>query len=154
MRGLPFAVSEPLKKYPNYDPVLSKHLLAQAGYPNGKGFPEVTFSYPAAAGSLGPVTTGLVVQALAANWNQVLFGGSSTLLLQELDNTTFYQKMQAKPETEIEMGLISYGMDYFDASNMMSVYQSGGRHDWNHAQYDHLLAHGAAVSHPHPPPEI
>jgi ABC-type transport system substrate-binding protein len=146
MEGYPFAVSEPLKKYTNYSPALAQSLLAQAGYPNGKGFPEVTFSYPAALGSLDQVTTGLFVQALAANWNQVLFGGGSTLLLQELDNSTFYQKMEAQPETEIEMGAVSYGMDYFDASNMLSVYKSGGRHDWDNAQYDHLLAEGAVTS--------
>ncbi|MGH2347329.1 MAG: ABC transporter substrate-binding protein, partial [Chloroflexota bacterium] len=146
MDGYPFAVSDPLKKYTNYDPAMAQKLLAEAGYPNGKGFPEVTFSYPTSTGSMDTVTTGLFVQALAANWNKVLFGGGSTLLLQELDTTTFYQKMEAQPETEIEMGLISYGMDYFDASNMLSVYQSGGRHDWDNARYDHLLAQGAAAS--------
>jgi ABC-type transport system substrate-binding protein len=146
MDGFPFAVSEPLKKYTNYNPALAQHLLAQAGYPNGKGFPEVTFSYPAYLSNLDSGTMGLVVQALAANWNKVLFGGNSTLLLQELDFSTFYQKMQAKPETEIEMGMVSYGMDYFDASNMLGVYQSGGRHDWNNARYDHLLAQGAVVA--------
>jgi ABC-type transport system substrate-binding protein len=146
MGGFPFAVSDPLKKYTNYNPAMAQKLLAQAGYPNGKGFPEVTFSYPAALGTLDPVTTGLFVQALAANWNKVLFGGGSTILLQELDNATFYAKMQAKPETQIEMGAVSYGMDYFDASNMLGVYQGGGRHDWNNAQYDKLLAQGAAVA--------
>ena len=89
MPGFPFAVSDPLKKYTNYDPALAQQLLAEAGYPNGKGFPEVTFSYPAAVGAIGPAVTGLVVQALAANWNQVLFGGNSTLLLQALDFATF-----------------------------------------------------------------
>jgi len=42
------------------------------------------------------------------------------------------------------MGFVSYGMDYFDASNMLSVYKGGGRHDWDNAQYDNLLAQGAA----------
>ncbi len=146
MPGFPFAVGDPLKKYTNYDTSMAQSLLSQAGFPKGKGFPEVTFSYPAAVGAIGPTTTGLVAQALAANWNQVLFGGNSTILLQELDVATFYKKMEAQPETEIEMGFISYGMDYFDASNMLSVYQSGGRHDWNNKQYDHLLAQGGAIA--------
>jgi len=146
MPGFPFSNQSPLIKYTNYDPTTAQKLLAKAGYPNGKGFPEVTFSYPAQLGTMDPVVTGLFVQALAANWNKVLFGGNSTLLLQELDNATFYAKMQAKPETQIDMGAVSYGMDYFDASNMLGVYQGGGRHDWNNAQYDHLLAQGAAVA--------
>ena len=106
----------------------------------------MTFSYPAAVGAIGPVTTGSVVHALAHNWNQVLFGGNSTVLLQEMDNPTFYKKMETLPETEIEMGFISYGMDYFDASNMLSVYKSGGRHDWDNKQYDNLLAEGGLRS--------
>jgi ABC-type transport system substrate-binding protein len=33
-------------------------------------------------------------------------------------------------------------MDYFDASNMLSVYKGGGRHDWDNSQYDELLVKG------------
>jgi ABC-type transport system substrate-binding protein len=49
------------------------------------------------------------------------------------------------------MGFGTYGMDYFDASNMLSIYKSeqmGGRHDWNNTQYDNLLAQGAAAFNP------
>ncbi|MGO9659090.1 MAG: ABC transporter substrate-binding protein [Acidimicrobiales bacterium] len=145
MPGYPFAVTAPLVKYTNYDPDLAASLLAQAGYPKGKGFPSVTFSYPATASEIDTTTVGLAVQALAANWNTVLFGGNSTLLLEELDTSTFVKKMENQPETEIEMGFTSYGMDYFDASNMLSVYKGGGRHDWDNAQYDDLLAKGAAA---------
>ena len=52
------------------------------------------------------------------------------------------------------MGFISYGMDYFDASNMLSVYKGGGRHDWDNAQYDDLLAEGAAAFNKSKRPEI
>jgi ABC-type transport system substrate-binding protein len=147
MPGYPFAISQPLEQYTNYSPSLAQSLLKQAGYPGGKNFPSVTLSYPANPSGLNPVLAGQVVQALAANWNQVLFGGGATILLQELDTSDFYTKMEAKPDTEIQMGFITYGMDYFDASNMLSVYKSekqGGRHDWNSAQYDNLLAEGAA----------
>ncbi len=144
MPGYPFAISDPLKKYTNYNPELAQRLLAEAGYPGGKNFPSVTFSFPAATGALISSTVESVVQALSDNWNQVLFGGNSTLLLSQMDTATFYSKMEAQPETEIEMGFVSYGFDYFDASNMLSVYKAGGRHDWDNAQYDNLLTQGAA----------
>ncbi len=143
MEGYPFAISKPLEPDTNYDPAKAQKLLAQAGYSKGQGFPTVTFSYPAAVGAVDSTTTGLIAQALAQNFNQVLFGGGSTVLLQELDNSTFYKKMESLP-TQIEMGMVSYGMDYFDASNMLSVYKAGGRHDWDNAHYDNLLAQGAA----------
>jgi ABC-type oligopeptide transport system substrate-binding subunit len=145
MPGFSFSVTQPLEKYTNYDPALAQRLLAEAGYPKGKGFPSVTFTYPAGNGRLDSTTVGLVVQALSANWNQVLFGGNSTLLLSELDGSTFYSKMEAIP-TQIEMGFVSYGLDYFDASDMLGVYKSGGRHDWDNTTYDDLLAQGAATS--------
>jgi ABC-type transport system substrate-binding protein len=147
MPGYPFAVSEPLEKYTNYDPAMAQKLLAEAGFPNGKGFPTITFSYPSGPSGLNPLLVETIVQALSDAWNTTLFGGNTTLLLQELDTTDFYTKMEAKPDTQLQMGFITYGMDYFDASNMLSVYKSeamGGRHDWNNAQYDNLLAQGAA----------
>jgi len=144
--GYPFAVTKPLEKYTDYNPALAQRLLASAGYPGGKGFPTVTFTYPAAAGGLNSTLTGSVVQALAANWNAVLFNGNATILLQELDNTTYYSKLEGHPT--LEMALSTYGMDYFDASNMLSVYKSGGRHDWDNSQYDNLLAQGAAEPNP------
>ncbi len=149
MPGYPFAVAQPLEQYTNYDPELAQRLLAEAGFPKGKNFPTITFSYPANPSGLNPLLAESVVQALSDGWNQTLFGGAAQLLLQELDTTTFYKMMENKPDTQIQMGFITYGMDYFDASNMLGVYvseQQGGRHDWNNAQYDELLIKGRQAS--------
>ena len=97
MPGYPFAVSQPLEKYTNYDPELAQKLLAEAGFPNGKGFPTVTFSYPASPSALDRTTRDWSCRRCRDNWNQVLFGGNSTLLLQEMDTVDFYTKMEAKP---------------------------------------------------------
>lgn len=138
MEGYPFAIQDPLKPLTNYDPKKARSLMAEAGYPGGKGFPQVTLDwFPTLPGN--PES---VAQALVANWNKQL---GLNIQLQELDQTTFYNRMNAKP-TQINFGLVSYGMDYFDASNMLSVYKGGGRHNWNNAQYDSLLAQGAAES--------
>lgn len=48
-----------------------------------------------------------------------------------------------KPDTTIDFGYISYGMDYPDPSNMLTVMKGsdlGGRHTWNNKQYQELLA--------------
>jgi ABC-type transport system substrate-binding protein len=138
MPGYPFAVTDPLKPLTNYDPQKAQSLLSEAGYPGGKGFPQVTFNW----WSFAQGNFESVVQALTANWNKIL---GINIQLQQLDKTTFYTRMNAKP-TQIAMGFVQYGMDYFDASNMMSVYKGGGRHNWDNAQYDALLAQGAAES--------
>ena len=138
MPGYPFAVTDPLKPLTNYDPDKARSLLKAAGYPKGQGFPKVKFNWWANAVSKSEA----VVQALTQDWNKQLGVG---IELQELDKTTFYANMNAKP-TKIQMGYVSYGMDYFDASNMLGVYKSGGRHNWNDADYDKLLAQGAAES--------
>ncbi|MBO0701674.1 MAG: twin-arginine translocation signal domain-containing protein, partial [Candidatus Dormibacteraeota bacterium] len=45
MQGYPFAVQDPLKPLTNYDPAKAKQLLSDAGYPGGKGFPQVTLDW-------------------------------------------------------------------------------------------------------------
>lgn len=131
MPGFPSSIQDPLIPLTNFDPAKAKQLLAEAGYPGGKGFPEVTFYIRGA----GPSTDPAVTQALQAGWQQVL---GVKINLQNLDMPTFMKRLNAKP-TQIPFGWISYGMDYFDASNMLGVWKGGGRHNWNNKQYDDLL---------------
>ena len=37
-------------------------------------------------------------------------------------------------------------MDYLDATNMLSVWKSGGRHNWNNAEFDKLVKDGGAIT--------
>jgi ABC-type transport system substrate-binding protein len=137
--GFPSSITDPLKPLTNFDPAKGKQLLADAGYPNGQGFPEVTFYWIP-----NTPTNPAVVQALAAGWQQTL---GVKISLQQLDQTSFYARMNAKP-TQIPFGWISYGMDYFDASNMLGVYKGGGRHSWNNSQYDNLLTQAGPETNP------
>jgi ABC-type transport system substrate-binding protein len=131
MPGYPSSINDQLQSLTNFDPQKAKQLLADAGYPGGKGFPAVTFYIRGG----GPSTDNAVTQALAAGWQQVL---GVKINLQNLDQPTFMSKLNAKP-TQMPFGWVSYGMDYFDASNMLGVWKGGGRHNWNNAQYDNLL---------------
>ena len=47
--------------------------------------------------------------------------------------------INAKP-TEILFGYVSYGMDFLDPVNMLSVWKSGGRHSWSNPEFDKALA--------------
>jgi peptide/nickel transport system substrate-binding protein/oligopeptide transport system substrate-binding protein len=51
-----------------------------------------------------------------------------------------------KKPTEIQFGLISYGMDYLDASNMLGVFKSGGRHTWSNPEFDQLVTDASSFT--------
>jgi len=50
--------------------------------------------------------------------------------------------MNAKP-TQIQFGMVSYGFDFLDPSNMLGVWLSSGRHNWANAQYDQMVKSAA-----------
>ena len=54
-------------------------------------------------------------------------------------------ELNDKPK-KIQFGLISYGMDYLDASNMLGVFRSGGRHNWNNAEFDKLVNEASSMT--------
>jgi ABC-type transport system substrate-binding protein len=129
--GFPGSITGPLEGLTNFDPAMAKKLLADAGFPGGKGFPDQTFYVRGA----GPPSDPAVTQALAATWQQVL---GVNIKLQNLEQPDFMKKLNSKP-TAIPMGWISYGMDYFDATNMLGVFLSGGRHSWKNDAFDKLV---------------
>src|SRR6476646_246892 len=54
-----------------------------------------------------------------------------------MDNLT------AKP-TKVAFGFLSYGMDFVDPYNMLSVWLSGGRHSWSNKDFDQKVKDAAA----------
>ena len=53
--------------------------------------------------------------------------------------------MNAKP-TQIQFGMVSYGFDFLDPYNMLSVWLSGGRHNWNNVEFDTQVKKAAAFT--------
>ena len=137
MPGFPDANSQGLKDIQNYDPAAAKALLAEAGYPDGKDFPKLTLWLRNEA----PVRQAMA-QAIAASIKQNL---NIDVEVSNKENKTFTDAMNAKP-TQIQFGMVSYGFDYLDASNMLSVWLSGGRHNWNNTQFDDLVKKAAAFT--------
>jgi ABC-type transport system substrate-binding protein len=129
--GFPASNTEELASIQSFDPELGKKLLAEAGYPDGKDFPKLTLTVRGGAVPIEDATT----QAYAAMLKEHL---NIDVELQTIDRQAFYDAMNAKP-TEILFGWVSYGMDYFDASNMLGVWMTGGRHSWSNEEYDRLV---------------
>jgi ABC-type transport system substrate-binding protein len=129
--GFPASNTEDLADIQNFDPELGRELLAEAGYADGEGFPSLTMNVVTGQAPIYEATA----QAYASMLNEHL---GIEVEIQSLDPQAFYAAMNADPD-EIQFGFISYGMDYFDASNMLGVWHSSGRHSWSNDEFDSLL---------------
>ena len=137
MPGFPAANSEAFKDTFPYDVEKAKELLTAAGYPDGEGFPKLTLALRSE-----PALPTAIAQSYAAAITEQL---GIEVEVQNMERDTFMAGLTAKPTT-IQIGLISYGMDYLDASNMLGVFHSGGRHTWNNPDFDALFDEAAAFT--------
>jgi ABC-type transport system substrate-binding protein len=123
-QGFPASNVEALKDIQKFDPDAAKQLLSDAGFPDGKGFPAITITQRGGAAPLEVAT----IQAYASMLKQHL---NIDAQVQNLDRPAFYADMK-----KISLGFVSYGMDYFDPSNMLSTWLTTGRHSWGNADFD------------------
>ncbi|MBX3069396.1 MAG: peptide ABC transporter substrate-binding protein [Thermomicrobiales bacterium] len=126
--GFHSANPERLKDLVVYDPELAKQELADAGFPDGEGFP----SYDLFLRDPSP-TVQTVAQAIQAMLKENL---GIEVGIQSLERGIFTERNNAH---ELPFVLIPWDMDYYDASNFMGVYVTGGRHAWSNAEYDTLV---------------
>jgi peptide/nickel transport system substrate-binding protein/oligopeptide transport system substrate-binding protein len=73
-----------------------------------------------------------VAQALGAMIKQNL---NIDVEVVQQDAQSYMAALTAQP-TQISLGFIRYGMDFFDPYNMLSVWLSGGRHSWSNEEFD------------------
>jgi ABC-type transport system substrate-binding protein len=137
MPGFPAANSSAHQETYAFNVEGAQQLLAEAGYPNGEGFPKLTLKLRAE----GP-TPLAVAQAYAAALNESL---GIEVEVNNMDFKAFMDELNAKP-TGVQFTLISYGMDYLDPSNMLGVFLSGGRHPWSNAEYDSLVREASSFT--------
>jgi len=119
-----------LREFQAYDCAAAQELLAEAGYPDGEGFPDLTLQlrgepesviprYVAAAGSIG--------ECLNIN-----------LEVNNMEFSAYMDALLARP-TDLQFGGVSYGMDYLDPANLLgTLWRSDGRHSWRNAEFDEI----------------
>jgi len=137
MPGFPDSNSAAFEATYPYDIEKAKQLLADAGYPNGEGFPKLTLKLRAAAAIPAAVS-----QAYAATLKDEL---GIDVEVSNMEFKTFMDELNAKP-TQVQFGEISYGMDYLDPSNMLGVFLSGGRHNWSSTAFDDLIRQASPLT--------
>ena len=126
--GFPAANSEALASIQAYDPDLARNLLAQAGYPDGKGFPAVSIWLRGET----------IVNSTAAEAVQAMLKQSLNIEVgvRNVERKVFTETMNAK---ELTLALIPYRYDYVDASNLLTLWLSNGRHPWYNERFEELV---------------
>ncbi len=118
-----------------YDPERARKLLAEAGFPGGKGFPRADVSY-----NEDPDYRA-VSENLAAQWRRNL-GVEVTIDSQEWK--VYLRALSTDPP---EIWRLGWQADFADPDNFMSQFTTSSGNNWTrwgNARYDELIARAAA----------
>ena len=132
--GFPGYTGDQLKDLQAYNPAQARQLLAEAGYPGGRGFPRTDLWLRVADTSINKVAG----EALQAMLKETL-GIEINILYQQrkIYNDNLFQ-------WQIPMGMLVFAYDYPDPSNMLGLLwrsqpKGYARHDWNNTTFNDLL---------------
>lgn len=106
--------SSKLKGY-NYDPEKARKYLAEAGYPNGKGFPKITLQINSGGGDRNVQTAEVIQKMLKENLNIDV----------HIDVMPFAQHLDALETGKAEFWRTAWIADYPDPENFLNLLYGG-----------------------------
>jgi oligopeptide transport system substrate-binding protein len=117
--------------------VAARRLLAEAGFPNGEGFPPLTVLYH---------TSDLhtrIAEVLQQVWKENLG------IHLQLENVEWKVYQSRRKERNYDIARAEWVADYVDPASFLDVWISGGgnnHNDWSSKEYDALLQKAAAAT--------
>jgi oligopeptide transport system substrate-binding protein len=118
-----------------HDPALARQLLAEAGFPGGKGFPRFEYMFNAAAGGAAKIHEKVAVE-LQQMWRDELG------IEMDLRQIEWKVLLNAQSRLEYDVSRSSWVGDYNDANTFLDIFLSdsgNNRTGWKSARYDALL---------------
>jgi oligopeptide transport system substrate-binding protein len=125
--------NDKITKQAVYDIAKAKEHLAKAGYPDGKGFPEVEIWYRDQGGYNGAISAPML-QYLQAQFKANL---GITMNIKVMPTKDWSAGLL---ERKNNLFLAPYEYDYLDPSNFYGIFYNGGRHHHKVKAYDDLVA--------------
>ncbi|KKC35251.1 hypothetical protein WH87_16755 [Devosia epidermidihirudinis] len=116
-----------------FDPQKAKDFMTAAGYPDGKGFPEVEIWFREEGGANGAILPP-TAQYLQAQFKEIL---GITMNIKIMPGKDWMEGLLARKNN---LYIAPYGYDYLDPSNFFGIFYNGGRHNYHVAEYDALVA--------------
>ena len=117
-----------------YDPALGRKLLAEAGYPGGRGFPSFTFLFDAATGG-GRINQKIGVE-LQNMWEEQL---GIHVELKQMEKRVY---LSAQNHLDYDVTRSTWIGDYNDPNTFLDLFRSNNgnnRTGWKNARYDSLM---------------
>jgi oligopeptide transport system substrate-binding protein len=130
MKGFPNEHVDKLKEYQKYDPDLARKLLGEAGFANGQGLPPLEMWM---RGNTPVARDKAAAEAVAAMLSQNL---GLNISVKPTETQTFNDELSSK---RLIFYFLPYQFDFLDASNMVGIWRSTGRHAWKSEKFDNLI---------------
>jgi oligopeptide transport system substrate-binding protein len=118
-----------------YDPALARKLLAEAGYPGGRGFPRFQYMFNASAGGGSKIHEKVAVE-LQQMWREELG------IQMDLRQMEWAAYLNALTQLDYDLARSSWVADYDDANTFLGMFNSNdgnNRTGWKNARYDELI---------------
>jgi oligopeptide transport system substrate-binding protein len=118
-----------------YDPALARKLLAESGYPGGRGFPRFEYMFDAAAGGGAKIHQDIAIE-LQQMWRDNLG------IQMDLRQVEWKVLLSSYSHLDYETARSSWIGDYDDANTFLDEFLSNSgnnRTGWKSARYDALL---------------